>query len=116
MAAKTPVTDTTASGYVDPERGYFGGVVAAADNLRTGTNENRLDRLGLKFSIFFFDNIDDADTWTSNTPNIRAVAFQPADANDDDVRAHLTIQATGVVTFQTGGNDREGWLWVIRGS
>lgn len=111
MPAKTPVIAGT-SGY--PGKGTYVGVVPVA-SARLSTGTHQADASGDVLQKFYFANIDNADTWTSNIPNIKAVAWQPDTANSDLVGCSLTTQATGVITFTTGADDKKGWLWVERG-
>jgi len=128
MAAKTPTTTKTTAGYVDPALGLYGcgpntktyssSVIATAtNNLKTDVKDLISNRNGLKLSIFFFSDIDAAgDTWTSGLPNIKACAWQPADATDDKVSAVCTAKSTGTITFVAQNANSEGWLWVLHGS
>lgn len=119
MAAKTPVTTRSTAGYVDPGLGVYGGVATGTNNLVSDVDEHLVNRNGLKLSIFYFgpsasaNDIDDGDTWTSNIPGIKAVAWQGADIADDCVAATLTTAATGVITFAAENANSEGWLWVL---
>jgi len=112
MAAKTPVTTTTTAGYVVPALGVYGGVNAVNAALITN-GTHTANRLGLKMGIYYFSDVDDTDTWTSNIPNIVAVAWQADQANTDKVGASLTTAATGVITFDCENANSNGWLWVL---
>ena len=109
------VTDNTTSGFVDVKTGVFGGVVAVTDNLLTDTNLPVVNRLGMDLLVYRCIDVANAETITFSRPDIVALAWQPEDATDDDVRAALTTQATGVVTFVAGGT-RQGWLWMLVGA
>ncbi len=118
MAAKTPVTDNTTSGHTVAGLSVYGGVNAInAALLSNGTH--KANRNGLQLSIFHFADVDDdgaADTWTSNIPNIAAVAWQADQADADQVAVTLTIALDGVVTFQGPNTNNVGWLWVLHGT
>ena len=111
MAAKTPVTTKTTSGYVEPAAGIFGGVNPITTTLLL-VGKSYAQRADLKEGIYFFSDIDDGDTWTSNIPGIVAVAWQADQADDDLIGATLTTAATGVITFQGETTNATGWLWV----
>lgn len=93
MAAKTPVTlatlqaaPTTAT-WVNPGSGDF----IAAGTLTRGFY------LGSNHQLFYFSDIDNADTWTSGIKNIKHLAVTTTSAGA--VAASLTTIATGVITF-----------------
>ncbi len=67
-----------------------------------------------KLEVRHLTGVANAGTYASGIPNIIAVAWQPEDATDDDVRPYLVTQATGLVAFVAGGT-RAGWLWILRG-
>jgi hypothetical protein len=71
--------------------------------------------IGMSLEVYYFDDVDDTDTWTSGIPNIAAVAWQADQDTVDDVGARLITQATGVVRFDASSADNQGWLWVLRG-
>jgi hypothetical protein len=114
-AAKTPVMDNTTSGFTVPNLpSVWGGVNAInADLISNGTHKSNAN--DLKFEIYYFSDIDDTDWWTSNIPNLFAVAWQADQVNADIVAATITTQATGVVTFDAQNANSNGWLWVLRG-
>jgi len=112
MAAKTPLTTTSTAGYVVPSQGIYGGV-NAANAAMTTNGTHHASRQDLRLSIFYFTDIDDTDTWTSNIPGIVAVAWQANQADTDKVGATLTTAATGVITFDAQNANSAGWLWVL---
>jgi hypothetical protein len=69
----------------------------------------------MKLRIFYFSDIDDTDTWTSEIDNIHAVAWQGDRPDNDMQAAGLTTADGGVVTFD-GASNKNGWLWVLSGS
>jgi len=98
MAPKTPVAAGTA-GYVDRTRGLYTGVRAGSEGiLAVGAIE---DRTALRTQIFYFDNIDDGDIWTSNITGIKAAFWSGETEATDAVNAVLTTAATGAITFET---------------
>jgi hypothetical protein len=107
------MTKSTA-GYVDPRMGVYGGVCAVTDNLVSDTDQLRSNRNGLELLIFHVTAVANAETLTTYIDDIVAVAWQPEDATDDDVRVSLTTQANGILTFVAGGT-RQGWLWILHG-
>lgn len=110
MAAKTPVTQGTA-GYPGAN-GVFGGVNPISTALITvGALHASVD--GMKFRRYYFADIDDTDTWTSNIQGIVAVAWQADQVDADIVAATLTTAATGVITFDAQNANSNGWLWVL---
>ena len=115
MAAKTPVADNTTSGFTEPGKSVYGGVNAVAASLITN-GTHHADRSGLKLRVFYFSDIDDTDTWTSNIDNIVAVAWQADQADTDKVGASVTTALTGVITFDAENANSVGWLWVLSGS
>lgn len=114
MAAKTPVTDPSATGYVDPHRGVVTGSVGVADSLLLN-GSGVANAEGMKFQRFTFTDIDDGDTWASGIPQIRAVAWQPNLANTHKVGVVCTDVVTGTVTFEAQNANSVGWLWVLSG-
>ena len=70
----------------------------------------------LYIATFSTNDIDDADTWTSNIPSVIA---QWANATDnptqekEGIDVGLTTVATGVFTFYTAENNRTGQLYVL---
>lgn len=114
MGAVTPSVSVSDTGYVNPHNGVFGGVATATNNLRTDVASLRNNVQGCLFTRHYFGDVSTGDTWTSNIPNIVAVAWQPADATDDAAGVFLSAQATGAVGWI--GTNAEGWLWVIHGS
>lgn len=113
MAAKTPVIDNTTAGYVDPDKGVYGGVNTSTANLLSGVNQHYHNVKSLRFSRWFFDDMDNADSWTSYIPGVVAVAWQGADPDDDAACPFLEDAATGKITIQSENDDIEGWLWVL---
>ena len=116
MPAKTPLTTKTTAGYVDPKLGVYGGVCALADNIKTDTAERLANRQGLFLSIFFFTDVDNADTWASGLPGVKACAWQGADPDDDGGAVSLLVASTGQIGFAMQNANSEGWLWVLHGS
>jgi hypothetical protein len=116
MAAKTPLTTRGTAGYVEPYLGVYGGVCALADNIKSGTAEHLANRNGLKLSIWFFTDVDNADTWTSGIKGVKACAWQGADPDDDGGAVSLVTAATGEIGFAMQNADSEGWLWVLSAS
>jgi len=112
MPLKVPITNPSTSGYVDPHRGFFDGAIAT-DFLTDSSAALGLE--GLRHQVFFFDNIDNTDTWISGIRQIRFVAWQGDRAATDLAFVALTNSAFGILTFTTGGNDRRGWLHVFSG-
>lgn len=56
--------------------------------------------------VFYFDDVDTGDTWTSGIPGIVALAWSNDFSNDADFcSARLTTLATGVITFTVLGTD-----------
>ena len=99
------------AGFVD--KGVYGGVVTGIGaDLLVDVAEHHPDRSNLKLSIFHLSGITDTITYTTGMDSIVALAWQPEDGTDDDVRAVLTTQVTGIVTFAAGGT-RAGWLWIL---
>ncbi|GAG32180.1 unnamed protein product [marine sediment metagenome] len=115
MPAKTPVMDNTTAGYTVPMiPSVRGGVNAVnADLITNGTH--KANGNDLKWQNYYFSDIDDTDTWTSNIPNIFAVAWQGDQVDTDRVAATVTTAATGIVTFGAENANSKGWLWVMRG-
>lgn len=106
MAAKTPVTlatlqaaPTTAT-WVNPGSGDF----IAAGTLTRGFY------LGSNHQMFYFSDVDNADTWTSGIKNIKHVAFTTTSAGA--VKAALTTIGTGLITFTTSAANQTGILHV----
>jgi len=116
MAAITPVTTKSTAGYVDPKKGLYGGVCALADNIKSGTAEHLSNRQGLFTSIFFFSDVDNADTWTSGLPAVKACFWQGCDPDDDGGACSLLVAATGQIGFAMQNAASEGWLLVFHGS
>jgi hypothetical protein len=113
MPAKTPATATSTAGYVDPQRGYYGGELATTETvLANATKAN--DRLNLIQEQYYFDDVDDTDTWTSGIAGIKQVAWIGNDVDVDVATASLTTAATGVITFQTSASNIKGWvvIWI----
>lgn len=108
MAAKTPVAAGTA-GYVDKVRGIYTGVRASAEALiAVGTVSNTRNRY--RQMIFYFDNVDDGDTWASGIQNIKAV-FWSGDAEAGDAVNAVLTNADGTITFETTAtSDLNGWV------
>ena len=98
------------SGYT--QKGVWGGVLTAitADMLAEGTH--LADHSGLKLEIVHLTAVDNAETLALG-PGIFAVAWQPEDPTDDDVRMALTTAATGTVTFVASAASA-GWVWILR--
>ena len=113
MAAVTPVTDNTTAGFVDPDKGVYGGVNTSTANLLSGVNQHNDDVKGLRFSRWYFSSVGNADDWTSNLPGVVAVAWQAADPDDDAGGVFLATALTGNIQFQMQNAASEGWLWVI---
>lgn len=113
MAAVTPATVGT-TGFLPTSNVFAGPVAAASERTTAGTVQSHK---GSQLEVFYFADVDNNDTWTSNIPNIQAVAWQPSNGDDDWVAATVTTQATGVVTFGTdnAASGNSGWLWVLRG-
>ena len=109
MATKTA---QGTAGFVS--KGVYGGVATVTNTILTDVAEHLADRSGLKLSIWHLTAVADAETLTTGIDSIKAVAWQPDDCTDDDVRPTLTTQATGIVTFKAGGS-RKGWLWILHG-
>jgi hypothetical protein len=101
------------AGYVDPDRGVYGGVNTSTADLLTGVNQHYDNVQGMRFSRWFFSDIDDTDSWTSNLPGVVAVAWQGADPDDDAVVPFLEEPVAGKITFQAENANSVGWLWVI---
>lgn len=114
MAAITPAATAATTGFC-PQRSVFAGEVATGTERTTGGTIQ--SHTGSVLEVYFFDDVDNNDTWTSGIPNIQAVAWQPSNGDDDWVAATVTTQATGVVTFGTdnAASTNAGWLWVLRG-
>lgn len=111
MAAKTPVAAGTA-GYVDKVRGLYTGVRAAAETLiAVGTVSNTRNRY--RQMVFYFDNVDDGDTWASGIQNIKA-CFWSGDAEGGDAVNAVLTDANGTITFETTATaDTNGWLLLM---
>lgn len=111
MAAKTPVAAGTA-GYVDKVRGVYTGVRASTEALiAVGTVSNTRNRY--RQMIFYFDNIDDGDTWASGIQNIKAV-FWSGDAEAGDAVNAVLTNADGTITFETTAtSDLNGWVLLM---
>jgi hypothetical protein len=112
MAAKTPALTAATAGYVPVDSVHTG--VVASGTVLTG-NATIKKHTGMRLDVFYFDNIDDTDEWTSGIPNIQAVAWQADQDTVDDAAVRLTNQATGVVRFDCSSDDISGWVWVLRG-
>ncbi len=112
MSAITPVTDTTTAGYVIPNLGVYGGEAATSESILT-EGKRFHNRNNMKLRIYYFSSIGDGDTWTSGIKGIIACAFQADNDLNWQIVASPTVAATGVVTFQTNGAARKGWLWVL---
>ncbi len=113
MAAVTPVTDNTTAGFVDPDRGVYGGVNTSTANLLSGVDQHNDNVKALRFTRWYFISVDNADDWTSNLPGVVAVAWQGADSDDDAGGVFLATAAGGVIQFQMQNSSSEGWLWVL---
>ncbi len=113
MTAITPVTDNTTAGYVDPDRGVYGGVNTSTANLLSGVDQHNDNVKALRFTRWYFSSAGNADDWTSNIPGIVAVAWQAADPDDDAGGVYLKTALAGVVGFQMQNSASEGWLWVL---
>jgi len=109
MAAKTPITDKTNDGYVDPFRGIrgFGGADVHAD----GTTINKE---GLRHRVFFFPSLDNGDTWASGISGCVACAWQASTANGEGALFFSSEAArkTGDIAFITSTGNSEGWMHV----
>ena len=123
MGAITPVIDNTTSGYVDPRKGLWGGICALADNIRTGTAQHLVNRQGLNTSIFFFDDVSNADTWGTASIGLKGVVacfWQGCDPDDDGGSASLlSVDSTKghcKIGFAMQNANSEGWLLVFHGS
>jgi hypothetical protein len=108
LAAKTPVAAGTA-GYVDKVRGVYTGVRGSTEALiAVGTVSNTRNRY--RQMVFYFDNIDDGDTWASGIQNIKAV-FWSGDAEAGDACNAVLTVADGTITFETvATSDVNGWV------
>ena len=114
MAAKTPTMTRSTAGFTEPGKSLYTGVNAVdADLITNGTHV--ADRNGFKLDVFYFSDIDDADTWASGIKSIQAVAWQADQADTDKVAATLTAAATGTITFDAENANSNGWLWVLHG-
>ena len=104
------ITAVGTNGFVD--KGVWGGVLSAitADQLAEGTHLS--NREGLTLTIWHLNAVANAETLTTGLDSIVAVAWQPEDPTDDDVRMALTTQVTGILTFVAGGT-RAGWVWIL---
>ena len=108
MASKTA---SGTAGYVS--KGVYGGVVSGiGGDLLVDVAEHHPDRSNMKLTITHLTDVADAETLAMGMDSIVALAWQPEDGTDDDVRAVLTTQVTGIVTFAAGGT-RKGWLWIL---
>jgi len=106
MAAKTPAAFPT-TGAVDITREMY--AIQGASTVVTLTSGSKIDRTRLIEEIYYFADIDDADTWASGITGIQACFWQPDDVDVDACGASAT--AAGLITFDTaGGADVNGWL------
>lgn len=114
MAAKTPNLLIGDTGFVDPLRGIYTGVTAVGDDL-VADGTRLQTRNNFTSEVYYFPDIDDADTWASGIPGIQACFWQTDEGATvaDAVSAHLT-NADGTVTFKaaSGGNGK-GWLLLL---
>jgi hypothetical protein len=115
LTAITPVSSGT-TGYVVPGKGVYGGVTEAGANLLFAIDEHHSNRLGLKMSIYYFESVGNADTWASGIRGIVAVAWQPADADDDAGAPFLSAKETGTIQFQMENAASSGWIWILHSS
>ena len=123
MTAITPMMTKGTAGYVESKLGVYGGICALADNILTDTAQHLGNRLGLHLSIFFFDDVSNADTWGTATAGLKQVvacAWQGADPDDDGGAVSLlSVDSTKghcQIGFAMQNANSEGWLWVLHGS
>lgn len=102
MAAKTPTTLSelragTADSYVDPH-GKGGDL--------NGTKVESF--LGLKHQTWFFSDVGNNDSWTSNISGLVHVAFKATSAGTVD--ANIFDAASGLINFQASASNQTGIL------
>ncbi len=114
MAAKTPNVAVGDTGFVDLLRGLFTGVTTVGQDLVTDGVKVQ-SRLNYTQELYYFADIDDADTWASGIPGIQACFWQTDEGATvaDAVSAHLSA-LDGTITFKaaSGGNGK-GWLLLL---
>ncbi len=116
MAAITPVA-STGTGGVDVTRGVYTGEIAAGEDLITDGVQSST-RNNYVLEIYYFADVDDDDTWTSNIAGIQGVALQIDEGRTvvDGFCAILETAASGLIRFKASDvsdNAGKGWLWVL---
>jgi hypothetical protein len=97
-------------------------VAANASILSNGTHFPDIN--GWTVSVWYFADIDDTDTWTSEIKNAVAAFWQGDQADTDKASVTITSNTVGgvrarggaVFTFDVESANTNGWLLVIHGS
>ena len=106
---RTPVAAGTA-GFVDVTRGLpeASDAPAVTDVISTGYTLSS-NRSRYITRLYFFNDIDDGDSWLSGITGIKFVMYAGDDADVDLGNATLT-SASGAITFQAATTAQQAWV------